>query len=344
MSELVGIPDMRILAHGKVTFDSVKRHLLMFDRLGFKNLDEYLRDMEQQNFTTASTLSDAEYLLENRLIFEYEDLGLDKYVVQLPVSDLRDLVDFRLRLLESIPTPEPIDHLRIVFTNLGKLNHEQLLTGYNLLAELTGAAVFELFSGEVGAVELKAGQFLQSINSFIVRMSAHNVSQELNVEALPIYEGDVGSTGWAEASKSNVLHITLTALPVPSENTSWQQILNFKSDPDSKSKLLALRHWMHEVARTELKPREIELKLEYLLNEYQQHLRLHKMETRTSTLETVLTIVPEVLGDLLSFRWGAAAKSLFELRKRNIKLLQSELSFPNREVAYIAHAKEVFGT
>jgi hypothetical protein len=115
-------------------------------------------------------------------------------------------------------------------------------------------------------------------------------------------------------NKSEVVKIALNALPVPDESTSWEQILEYRSDPDSRGKFLALRHWMSEVARAELTPAEVEEKFEYLIDQYQQHMRLHRMKTNVGTLETIVTTGAEFLGDLVSFKWGKAAEALFSLQ------------------------------
>lgn len=99
---------------------------------------------------------------------------------------------------------------------------------------------------------------------------------------------------------------------------------------------------MSEVARAELTPAEVEEKLEYLIDQYRRHMRLHRMKTNAGTLETIVTITAEVLGDLASFKWGKAAQALFSLKKRQVDLLEGELTAPGNEVAYIVKAREIF--
>jgi hypothetical protein len=62
----------------------------------------------------------------------------------------------------------------------------------------------------------------------------------------------------------------------------------------------APRNWVSEIARDELTPAEVEEKLEHLIDQYQQHMKLHRMKVNTGTLETMVTMGAEVLGDLLS--------------------------------------------
>jgi hypothetical protein len=50
----------------------------------------------------------------------------------------------------------------------------------------------------------------------------------------------------------------------------------------------------------------------------------------------------EVLGDLLSFKWGTAEKALFSLKKREVALLEGELTSPGNEIPYIVKARETF--
>lgn len=99
---------------------------------------------------------------------------------------------------------------------------------------------------------------------------------------------------------------------------------------------------MSEVARAELTPAEVEEKLEYLIDQYQQHMKYHRMKTNVGTLETIVTSGVEVLGDLVSFKWGKAAQALFSLKRRQVALLEGELTSPGREIAYIVKARESF--
>ena len=68
-------------------------------------------------------------------------------------------------------------------------------------------------------------------------------------------------------SSGEVLQIALNALPVPDESTPWEQIIEYRSDEDSRHKFLDLRNWMSEMARSELTAVEAEQKLEYLISQ-----------------------------------------------------------------------------
>jgi hypothetical protein len=145
-----------------------------------------------------------------------------------------------------------------------------------------------------------------------------------------------------EGQTRGVLDIVLTQLPMPDDTVSWEHILEFRSDPDSYSKFLALRNWMNEVARAKLTPIEIEQKLEYLIDQYWRHMQLHKMKANAGVLQTAIVSTAELIEDLVKIRWGKMAKNLFAFRERRIALLEGELTAPGSEVAYIVKANERF--
>jgi hypothetical protein len=143
-------------------------------------------------------------------------------------------------------------------------------------------------------------------------------------------------------NKSDVVGIALNALPIPNDSTPWEQVIEYRSDPDSQARFLDLRNWMSEVARGQLSLFEVEEKLEYLISQYQRHMKLHRMKTTAGSFETIIVSTAEVLEDLVKFKWSKIAKMLFSFRQRQIALLEGELYSPGNEVAYIVHTKEAF--
>jgi len=163
--------------------------------------------------------------------------------------------------------------------------------------------------------------------------------RELNrMDAYPIFSQIVPVVPVEDDQKCEVIEIVMKTLPLPGDNVSWEQIVDFRQDPDSQSKFLALRHWISETARGELTPAEVEEKLEYLIDQYQQHMKLHRMKTNAGILETVVVAAT----DLGSFKWGKAAQALFSVRRNRICLLEGELTSPGSEVAFIVSAREKF--
>jgi len=164
----------------------------------------------------------------------------------------------------------------------------------------------------------------------------------LQADAYSVYTVSPEFNSKPEAVKANVVSIVLNELPTPSESVSWEQILEFRSDPDTAGRFLGLRNWMNELARARLSSPEIEEKLEWLMYEYQKHLELHKMKVETSTLETLVVSTAECLENLIKLNIGKAAKGFFSLKHRKLALLEGELNSPGSEIAYIVKARQTF--
>jgi hypothetical protein len=131
-------------------------------------------------------------------------------------------------------------------------------------------------------------------------------------------------------------------LPEPSADTPWEEILNFGQDPAARAALANLRKWMATIAKDSPSPGGGEDELTALLDDYEPHLRLHRIKSERGTLEAFLTTTAEVASAIVTMKWGAAVKALFDVSRAEIALLEAEQSAPGREVAYIAHARERF--
>ena len=99
---------------------------------------------------------------------------------------------------------------------------------------------------------------------------------------------------------------------------------------------------MYDIARAKLTPLEIEQKLEWLLKEYREHMKVHHMKTNASTLETIVVIGAECLENLVKLQLGKLAKVPFTIRQRKVALLEGELKSPGREIAFISKAQDTF--
>lgn len=146
----------------------------------------------------------------------------------------------------------------------------------------------------------------------------------------------------SESLTRGVLEIVVNQLPVPDESVPWEHIMEFRSDPDSYSKFLALRNWMNEVARAKFTPIEVEQKLEYLMDQYWRHMQLHRMKANAGVLQTVIVSTAELIENLVKIQWGKVAKSMFAFKERQIAMLEGELTAPGSEVAFIIKAQETF--
>lgn len=87
---------------------------------------------------------------------------------------------------------------------------------------------------------------------------------------------------------------------------------------------------------------EIEEELDWLLNEFQDHMKLHKLKANTETLEMIVKIIPETLENLIKLKFSKLPEPFFALKKRQISLMEAELNAPGKEISYIIKTREAF--
>jgi len=192
---------------------------------------------------------------------------------------------------------------------------------------------------------LPAGNELGQLElyDFFSRIACLNLRQYKSIDAYPIFYTDLFTQNNQTTNKGDVIQILMNFLPVPDDHTSWDQIIEYRSDPDTMGKFLALKRWMNNLAKSKLTPQEIEEELEWLIYDYKRHLNLHKLRYKVGAIETFITVAAEVLENLIKVNWGKAAKQLFEYKHKRIALLEAEIKSPGSEVAYIIKSHESFG-
>ena len=300
---------------------SLKREALMFSQIGIVDMTRLFQFSQVQERTIVKQLRDElDWLLEHDVIFDPEKKAGSREVTDEEYAKLRTL-EGMARIVAGSRVPKANQELERRGLDFHNAIRQRDELSHQLAAAVAAGLDAEIFRARRECIRLRV----------LHRIDAHLVTSL----------GDLLSIE-SDSHKHEVVKITLDSLPIPDDSTSWEQIIEYRNNPDSQSKFLALRTWMSEVARAELTPAETEEKLEHLIDQYQQHMKLHRMKTNIGTLETIVTTSAEVLGDLASFQWGKAAQVLFALKRRKVALLEGELLSPGNEVAYIVKARERF--
>jgi hypothetical protein len=141
---------------------------------------------------------------------------------------------------------------------------------------------------------------------------------------------------------SDVVQIVINKLPLPDNTTPWEKIVDYREDAESQNSLLALRRWIRKTSTQNLLANEIEEELEWLMNEFQSHMRLHKIKANTETLEVMVKAPLEIIENLIKLKFSKIPEPLFALKKRQINLMEAELNAPGREMAYIIKTSNTF--
>jgi hypothetical protein len=108
-------------------------------------------------------------------------------------------------------------------------------------------------------------------------------------------------------------------------------------------KLLRLRRWINDIADKGKSLPEVQEEIEYLQMSYETALKQHSILFKTSTLECVVVIGAEFIENLLKLKLSSIAKMPFDLKRRQIQLLQAEAAAEGRELAYLLKVGKAFG-
>lgn len=144
------------------------------------------------------------------------------------------------------------------------------------------------------------------------------------------------------SQKGNVTQLVINKLPIPNNETPWEQIIDYRNDPENQKNLLSLRRWIRKISTENLSPVEMEEELEWLMNEFQSHMKLHKMKANTEILEVMVKTPLETIENFIKLNFSKIPEPLFALKKRQINLMEAELNAPGREMAYIIKTRDIF--
>ncbi len=180
----------------------------------------------------------------------------------------------------------------------------------------------------------------------VKEIQARLVSSDLKnkgVESFPIISLKNEFLPIKGLNKSEVLNIVIRNLPIPEDTISWEQIFDFKNDPATRNNFLRLRNWINDISKYNLSISEIQDKIEYLISEYNHHMKIHKIRIKFSTLETNIALPFDIIENLVKLKFGKFVKLLISFKHRKVELMDAELKSPSREISYLIQTKQKFG-
>jgi hypothetical protein len=161
-------------------------------------------------------------------------------------------------------------------------------------------------------------------------------------DVVPILDNFISENQADLGRDYKILEVVLNKMPIINDTVSWEQIINFKNDPDSKRKFLALRNWMIDISKGDYNSKELHEKYDFLKAEYDAHMKRHKISTTFGTIKTFAITTSEILEDLVKLNWSNAIKTGFEIFEKNSKLSEIEANAPGKEVGYVYDIESKF--
>lgn len=315
MAELIGVID----GFHSLRPPFLKRTALLFDRIALPEVGKAA--MDRWSETQPDECNELLWLIDKNIVFE----------AKVPKADMLSL------------TAESESELELFAKDMQEAVKKML--GSSLSLDMPSEVLVAKVTEQLRNPELDLDAMLKILGRFL-RVGEHIsrvfgcLLRSQGMKAYPVLSTSLNKQ--SNASPSDVIEIVFKNFPTPSEDTSWEQILEYRADPDSKANFLALRNWINETIRANLSPTEIEEKLEYLLSEYKRHLELHKMKTNNGTMETVVMSGLQITENLAKGRLQEIGKMLFAAKHRKLALYEGELTSPGHELAYILKTQDAF--
>lgn len=290
--------------------DLLKRDLLYFEQVHICSLSEY-------NVFDEMETTDSEYFdkIQNDLRLAY-----DHHLVH--TFNLSDILNFIMKEFGNDFDPS----LQPIFQKILEIRKPKV----------------ELFNKKTTSrrnmeeIINEYTNFVDDSENDVTRVSSILLNKLTNDQLVPLIQNDF-SIGVSQNSK--VLEVVLSKIPIPDANVSWQQIIDYRADPDSIKKFNALRVWIQDISTMDYSKNEISDRIDYLLNDYESHLNFHKLKHTHSTLRVWVTTVAEIAESLVRLKFSKIAETVFTLSEKNLELYEAELQAPGREIAYISKAR-----
>lgn len=151
----------------------------------------------------------------------------------------------------------------------------------------------------------------------------------------PIYFEFPEAIEYQKKNTNDAVSFILKKIPLPSEQTTFEKILEFKNNEDCMLKLQRLRKFSNEL---DITPENFKFKEEefvYLLNEYKNHISNLDIKFKDSKIQIIVVQSAKFIENLLKLNWSDIAKSVFDIKKHKAEYLIAESKAPGKELAYI---------
>jgi hypothetical protein len=200
----------------------------------------------------------------------------------------------------------------------------------------------EILSGaeDVGEKSMLA---LNLINDAILRGISAQLNEDGARYTVPLCRADLPQllNSTPRDGRSCVIRVAVKAFPVPDEQCSSQDILDFKSEAHDKQ--WTFRRFLHSLATKPQSAAEIRDDIEWTVNEYSKAMEVNRLKTARSFVDVFVMSPLEVIENLIKINWSKVARGLLSVEKRKVELLEAELKAPGRECAYVFDARKRFG-
>jgi hypothetical protein len=162
------------------------------------------------------------------------------------------------------------------------------------------------------------------------------------VDTIPIV-GDLLTVPQADSRLAAGMQVIVSKLPQPDDSTPWDDLLEFKNDPDTRLKYTELRRWLRATASEGPTLVELQDEIEWLCAQFEDHMKRARLSVTRGPVEWIVRTPLEILEELLKGKYADLARRAFSVKYQEIALREAERSAPGRELAFVMKARDRFG-
>lgn len=215
---------------------------------------------------------------------------------------------------------------------------------YDELVEDTyNQSLASLFAAEHSADKVKtialAASGLARLEAIRQRSANPGVTFVPHVLAESLMSSKV-STQLQEDRSLEVMELVFRKMPIPAEDTPWQDILDFRNDDYTKFSAFNLYRWMHGNFK-EQDFAMLEGTLEVELFELTKLIEIHRKKVRYLPIK-ILATLSDAVTSLLSLHAFSAISSI-DVRKVMIDLMDAELKIRSQDLYFLFAAHKQLG-
>jgi hypothetical protein len=226
----------------------------------------------------------------------------------------------------------------------GQLDNDDFIENIKLREQNAGEA-WELINQQIKGENVGFDKLLNNMirgDAIAIRELVVGNRESKDISVIPTLQLKNYLYEIPNSRKVDVIDLVINKFPIPNQETPWENICDYRNNPESKKYLLNLRRWISKMSATTLSTLEIEDEFEGLINDYQAHMNLHKMKTDTVSFQALITLPLGLIENLLNLRISKLTEPFFVLRKRKLSLLEAELTAPGKELTYIIKTQDEF--
>jgi hypothetical protein len=140
-----------------------------------------------------------------------------------------------------------------------------------------------------------------------------------------------------------VVEVALGQIPMPPENTPWDEIIRFREEGQAQQKLRSLRQWVRDRATSLTPPSDASDELRDKLEDYEKYMRGTGMHGRVTSLKTWIYVAVDAALALQGVPPVFTSPDFaVDWVVRRIPSVPEERLAPGREVAYISEVQRRF--